>query len=475
VSTADLSRRSGAAAKAETKRQLLHISMGGFALLLRWLPWAGALALAATALAFNLFVLPRVAHAIYRPGDRARTAHGIVFYPLAVLILIACFPGRPDIAAGAWGILAAGDGVATLAGRAIGGGRWPWNPDKTVAGTLFFFVAGTCAGWGLVWWCYPSNDPAVPGMFAVLVPPIAALAAALVETIPVKLDDNLSVAATAGAAMWLGALVCTRYAKALDYGFLPLSEGGTYTGFQSFSEVSVSLAVLAEAFATNVAVAAAGYAARTVSVAGAICGAIIGITIFVSLGWQGWSLLLITFIAASVASRTGVARKRALGIAEAREGRRGPGNAIANTGVAAIAGILAGLDVHPHAAQLAFVVALAAGGSDTIASEIGKAYGRRTVSITTFRPVPPGTSGAMSLEGTVAGVFGAAFLGAIAIGLHLLAGSSLLLVVVAATIGALVESALGATLEEPGILNNDLLNFINTAAAAGVALLLARV
>ena len=39
--------------------------------------------------------------------------------------------------------------------------------------------------------------------------------------------------------------------------------------------------------------------------------------------------------------------------------------------------------------------------------------------------------------------------------------------------GALVESALGATLEGPGILNNDMLNFINTAVAAAVALALA--
>jgi dolichol kinase len=115
----------GAADPSETKRQLVHISMGGFALLLRWLSWTEALALAAAALAFNLLVLPRFAHAIYRPGDRARVAHGIVFYPLAVLILIASFPRRPDIAAAAWGILAAGDGVATLAGRAIGGRTWP--------------------------------------------------------------------------------------------------------------------------------------------------------------------------------------------------------------------------------------------------------------------------------------------------------------------------------------------------------------
>ena len=40
----------------------------------------------------------------------------------------------------------------------------------------------------------------------------------------------------------------------------------------------------------------------------------------------------------------------------------------------------------------------------------------------------------------------------------------------AATIGAFAESALGATLEAPGILNNDLLNFLNTAIAALLAI-----
>jgi uncharacterized protein (TIGR00297 family) len=457
------------AGPSEIKRQLVHISMGAFALLLRWLSWGQALALAATAVAFNLFVLPRFAHAIYRPGDRARAAHGIVFYPLAVLFLIACFPSRPDIAAAAWGILAAGDGVATLAGRAAGGERWPWSPDKTVAGTLAFVVAGTIAGCGLAWWCRPASDPTAPVLYALLVPPVAALAAGLVETIPVKLDDNLSVAAAAGATLWLGALVSARYAATLD-SFVPA--GGAYDGYQRFSEVSISLIALGAALATNVAIATAGYAARTVSVAGAITGALIGIAIFVSLGWHGWALLLVTFIAASAASRSGLTRKQALGIAEAREGRRGPGNAIANTGVAAVAALLAGLDVHPQAAQLAFVTALVAGGSDTIASEIGKAYGRRTLSVTTFRPVPPGTSGAMSLEGTIAGLLGAALLGGVAIGLNLLAASSLLLVVACATIGSLVESWLGATLEEPGILNNDLLNFINTAVAAAAAVII---
>ncbi|HEY3886578.1 MAG TPA: DUF92 domain-containing protein, partial [Vicinamibacterales bacterium] len=417
---------------------------------------ACAAALAAAALAFNLFLLPRFAHRLYRHGDRTRAMHGIVYYPLAVLLLIAVFPRRLDIAASAWGMLAIGDGVATLAGRAIGGARWPWHPDKTVAGSLAFAAGASIAGVFLAWWVRANVSAPPPILFAILVPPIAAVAAAFVETIPVGLDDNLSIAASAGAVLWLGALVCTRYA------------------YQPFIEMSIPLTRVATAVAANLAVATAGYAARTVSISGAVCGAILGSAIFLALGWQGWALLLVTFIAASVATRTGRARKQLLGIAEERGGRRGPGNAIANTGVAVIAAVLAGLDVHPETARLAFVAALAAGGSDTIASEIGKAYGRRTWSVTSLSRVAPGTSGAMSREGTMAGVAGAIGLGALAIVLGLLAPRALLLVVIAATMGAFVESWLGATLEEPGILNNDVLNFINTAVGAAAAIVLLR-
>jgi len=448
----------GQGAHSETARQLVHVSMGGFALLLRWTAWWQAVALAASALAFNLFLLPRVASHLYRPGDRARALHGIVYYPLSVLLLLLLFPGRLDIVAAAWGILAAGDGVATLAGRAIGGARWPWNPDKTVAGTVAFVLAATAAGTALALWCRPVAT--VPWAFALLVVPVAALAAAMVETIPIRLDDNLSVALSAGGALWLGAMIVARH---VSY------DRGDFVEFEYAAVTMPSVGALLGA-AANAVVAIGGYAARTVSVSGAICGAVIGTVVVVSLGFRGWALLLVTFVAASAASRAGLARKQRLGIAEARGGRRGPGNAIANTGAAAIAALLAGVDVHPEAARLAFAAALATAGSDTIASEIGKAFGRRTVSVTTFSRVPPGTSGAMSLEGTAAGVAAALALGAIAAALGIVSYATLPAIVVGATVGALVESWLGAMLEGPGILNNDVLNFINSIVGIAVTL-----
>ena len=170
---------------SETARQLVHMAMGGFALLLRWLTWWQALALAASALLFNFFVLPLVAGRLYRAGDDPRRLHGILFYPLSVLMLLLCFPHRPDIVAGAWGILAIGDGLATLVGRAAGGARWPWNRDKTVAGSLAFVAGGTAAAVFLLGWCRPTGLPREPVVFLVGLAFAAAVAAAAVETIPV--------------------------------------------------------------------------------------------------------------------------------------------------------------------------------------------------------------------------------------------------------------------------------------------------
>jgi uncharacterized protein (TIGR00297 family) len=194
--------------------------------------------------------------------------------------------------------------------------------------------------------------------------------------------------------------------------------------------------------------------------------------ILLAAGWGGWALLLATFALAVATSRLGLRRKMQLGIAEERGGRRGAGNAFANTGVAAVAAVLALLTYASGPALAAFVAALAAAGSDTAASEIGKAWGRRTYLVPSFRAASPGSPGAVSIEGTAAGLIGAAALGALGVAFGLIPPGALVPVVAGATIGAFGESALGATLEPPGVLNNDVLNFLNTAIAAAATIFL---
>jgi len=438
----------------ERGRKLVHVAFGGCALALRYLSWWQAAILASCALAFNLIVLPRVAPQLYRPGELTASARsGIVLYPVAVLLLVLAFSTRLDIAAAAWAILAVGDGMATMAGRRF---RWiplPWNRAKSLAGSLALFVAGGSAGALAAWWCRPNVSPAPDPWFSIAAPLAAALVAALVETIPVRLDDNLSVPASAAAV--LGALSLV------------------HADLVGPAVVSAGNVILAAA-AANMLVAWLGYRARTVTAAGAVAGAIIGTLIAVTAGWLGWALLLATFLAAASSSRLGLRRKMHLGIAEERGGRRGAGNAIANTGLATVAAMLSVVTLSREMALLAFVTALAAGGSDTISSEIGKAWGRRTWIVSTFRRVAPGTSGAMSLEGTIAGIVGATGLGLLAIWLGLVPQGMLVAVVAGATVGSLAESLLGATLEAPGILNNDMLNFLNTSIAAAAAILMVR-
>jgi uncharacterized membrane protein len=63
-------------------------------------------------------------------------------------------------------------------------------------------------------------------------------------------------------------------------------------------------------------------------------------------------------------------------------------------------------------------------------------------------------------------------LAAIGAAVHLIPVSTFPVVVIGATIGSLAESVLGATLEADGIVNNDVLNFANTAIAALTAIFL---
>ena len=441
------------AAHSEDARQLVHIAVGGFALLLRYLHWYQSVLIAGAAVGFNMWILRAVTRGrLHRPAEaHTSVAAGLVFYPTSILLLLLLIPSRPDIVAAAWGIMAAGDGVATLVGRRAPGPRIPWNRAKSVLGTAAFVVAGGAAGVFLAWWCRPAVIPPPYPWFALAGPLAAAVVAAAIETVPIKLDDNLSVPLSAALTMWPISLI---------------SEDLAAAAAETLSDT------LLVALAANAAVAAIGYAAKTVSVSGAVGGAIIGTTIFVFSGSEGWVLLMAAFAAASAASRIGLQRKTELGIAEARGGRRGVGNAVANTGIAAVAAVASALTYAEDAALIAFAAALTAGASDTIASEVGKAWGRRTWLLAPVRRVPPGTSGALSVEGTAAGVVGAAVLGAVAVVLGVVPGDALLPIVAAATIASFIESGLGATLEKDGTLNNDALNFVNTGIAAFAALII---
>jgi uncharacterized protein (TIGR00297 family) len=435
---------------SEIRRQITHILAGAFALLLRWLTVTQAAAVAIAAIIFNLLVLPRVSRNVFRPGDLERVAEsGVVIYPIAVLGLILLFPRRPDIAAASWAILAAGDGLATLVGAHVRSPKLPWNRDKSVAGLVAGAIGAAAAGAFLAHWTSLGMSVPPPAWFLYAAPAAAAVAAAFVETVPIRLNDNISVPFTAASVMWSLSFVDLDIARAH----------------------APSMTALALALGVNLVVAVGGWAARKVTAGGAVTGALIGIAVWTGAGGVVWSLLFVSFAVAAITTSVGHKRKAALGISEERGGRRGPGNAIANTGVFAWAAFISiGLQ-NPAPALLAGVTAMVTAASDTVASEIGKAFGKTTWTWMPVRRVPAGTAGAVSLEGTLAGVAAALALALYAAGAGIIPASLVPVVVVAATLASFAEGALATRFEAGGWLNNDTLNFLNSAIGASLALL----
>jgi uncharacterized protein (TIGR00297 family) len=202
---------------------------------------------------------------------------------------------------------------------------------------------------------------------------------------------------------------------------------------------------------------------RGVNRSGAFAGAMVAFIVAgrdLRLFW----MLLVVFFVTFAATRAGASRKRRLRMAEAESGRSAS-QVISNLGVAALAVALAPF----NSAYLLALAALAELAADTTSSEIGAAFATRTVLITTRKSVPPGTDGGISPNGTIAGIGAAAVTAACAMAFGLVPGLGALVIACSGITGMFVDSLLGATLENGGYLNNDLVNLLSTTAAACLA------
>ena len=444
--------------RGELARRVVHVGCVAFALLLRWLTWWQAALLALAAFLFNWQVLPRVGgRTMWRGGDVARGYPlGILAYPLAVLGLVLVFREHLWMAAAGWGILAVGDGMASLVGQAAGGPRLPWNDRKSWLGFASFVVFGSAAAAFLAAWAVRSpldlgaaHWPRTVGVAFAL-----ALACALVESLPTTLDDNVTVPLAVALVLPLFAAVTPD---------LLLGDPRLAT------RVVVGLAA-------NLGIALTAFLARSIDVGGALSAVAIGTAITAGLGLPGLALMVAFFVLGTAATKLGYRRKAARGIAQERGGARGWRHAWANGGVPAFLAVLAGMAAPGlrDLLALAYAGAVATAAADTCSSEVGKAYGRRTFLITSLRPVPPGTEGAISLEGTLGGLLGALAVGATGVVTGLFGWPAALLVAVAGLLGSLAESVLGTFAERRGFLDNNLLNAANTAIGALLAVLIVR-
>ena len=189
----------------------------------------------------------------------------------------------------------------------------------------------------------------------------------------------------------------------------------------------------------------AGYLAHALTFRGAIAAGIIGGIIFALGGISPAILLISFFVSSSALSLVGRSRKIALATSFEKGSQRDQGQVLANGSIAAGLSLILAL-TEMDIWMLGIAGALAAVTADTWSTELGVLARRKPRLITSGAQVEPGTSGGITLEGTMASILGALLIGLIA---ALLLGQRnvALVVTLAGTSGAVVDSILGASVQ----------------------------
>jgi uncharacterized protein (TIGR00297 family) len=246
-------------------------------------------------------------------------------------------------------------------------------------------------------------------------------------------------------------------------------------------------------------IAAAARRTRSLSASGAIAATVVGASA-VAAGWSWGALLIIYFASSTFLSHLGRAVKERRTVSMvAKGGERDAVQVLANGGMFAAAALI--MLLRPDVRWIVLGAgSLAASAADTWATEIGTLYGREPrLILPPWRAVAAGTSGGLSLIGTIGGIGGALLvaLAAVALGWTTAVGG---LVVVGGVAGTLIDSLLGATLQSRrwcdtcerrterivhdcgadtrragGLswLDNDMVNFLSNATGGLLAALLA--
>lgn len=210
---------------------------------------------------------------------------------------------------------------------------------------------------------------------------------------------------------------------------------------------------------------------RAVTDGGALMGAGVAFLLMLAGGLWAFLPLFAVLVVTMLATRWRADRKMRLGIAE-RGGGRTARQVLANLGPAGFCAIAAiAFPRYSATLMVAAMAVLAEAAADTVSSEAGQAVASHPRMIVGFQSVAPGTNGAISLEGTLAGCIAAGIAASTAALAGVLEWRWALIVAVAGVAGMLFDSVMGACFENPGKMGNDSVNFVSTIFAADLALL----
>ncbi|MCE4047050.1 MULTISPECIES: DUF92 domain-containing protein [Bacillaceae] len=176
---------------------------------------------------------------------------------------------------------------------------------------------------------------------------------------------------------------------------------------------------------------------------GSIAAFFVGLGIQLGFHYQGFILLGVFFLTSSLLSKYKKDKKARVEEMHEKGSTRDYMQVLANGGAAALVSLFYGWS-GSHELIILFAVLLAAANSDTWASEIGPLSKSKPFSLRTFSRAKAGTSGAMSLLGTIAGFFGSLLIGFCAYLLFPISVNEFLLISLFGFIGNIIDTLLGA-------------------------------
>ena len=197
--------------ESRLSRKLIHIGTGPI-FVLCWLMfpdapesrWLAALVPFAITVQFALVGLGIMkdeasVKAMSRTGDRREILRGPLFYGIVFVVMTVIFWKDSPVGMTALMIMCGGDGIADLVGRRVKSSNLPWSPNKTVAGSISVFFGGWLLS-AFILWIYAGAGIFAKPLGAYVLPlTVIAFASTLVESLPFKDIDNITV--TVAAAM----------------------------------------------------------------------------------------------------------------------------------------------------------------------------------------------------------------------------------------------------------------------------------
>ncbi len=202
------------------------------------------------------------------------------------------------------------------------------------------------------------------------------------------------------------------------------------------------------------------FRAKTADLTGLFSAALVGIILLVFADARWFIIMLAFFILGSSATKYKYQYKKRIGVEQGQSGARGYRNVFANGIVAAAAAVLYGVFLQPVFIVM-YIGCVATAAADTLASEIGVTGGVPRL-ITTFRQVPIGTNGGVTLTGEAVALLGGLVVSLVAFFLGVITLPMVAICTIAGFIGTNIDSFFGATVENRGIWGNAGTNLIAT-------------